>query len=147
VVTVLVVFVLGFITGGYLFSETQPRSILSVTSCDRCLSRTELQGLIASVVINRTPALMDPIVVLETDKTVAIRNPEPERSIDYLVLPKKGLKDVGDLSDGDSAFLTDAYAVMERLIEKDHLINYEIVTYGPGLQRARYLHFHLRSQS
>jgi hypothetical protein len=36
---------------------------------------------------------------------------------------------------------------MQRLIERDHLVDYDIVTYGPGLQQAHYLHFHLRSAS
>jgi hypothetical protein len=139
------IFSSGLVVGGYLFSKSQPRSFLSLQSCDRCLSRSELQGLIASVLVNRTPALLEPIVVMETDKTVAIKNPEPERPIDYLVLPKKDIKDAGALSDADRAYLIDAYAVIERLIQRDHLVAYDIVSYGPALQKARYLHFHLRS--
>lgn len=141
----LLVFVAGIVVGGYLFAKTQPRSFLSLQSCDSCLSRSDLQGLVVSVLVNQMPAALDPVVVMETDKTVAIKNPSPERSIDYLVLPKKDIKNVGALADADRAYLIDAYAVIQRLIDKDHLVAYDVVTYGPGLQQARYLHFHLRS--
>lgn len=141
----IVLFGIGVMVGGYLFAKTQPRSVLSLQTCDSCLSRSDLQGLVASVLINQAPATLNPIVVMETDKTVAIKSPSPERSIDYLVLPKKDIKNVGELSDADRAYLVDAYAVIQRLIDRDHLAAYDVVTYGPALQQARYLHFHLRS--
>ncbi|MEA2646064.1 MAG: histidine triad family protein [Chloroflexota bacterium] len=141
----LVAFLVGLLVGGYLFSRSQPRSFLSLQSCTRCLSRAELQGLVASVVVNRMPAAAEPLVVFETDRTVAIKSPEPERRIDYLVLPKKDIKNIGELADADRAYLDDAFAVIQHLIESDHLADYDVITYGPGQQKATYLHFHLRS--
>jgi hypothetical protein len=139
----LAVFVVGIVVGGYLFSHTQPRSFLSLQHCTHCLDRNELAGLVGSVVMNKAPLLLDPVVVMETDKTVAIKSPIPEAKTDYVVIPKKDIKDAGELSDSDRLYLIDAYAVMQRLIDEKHLRNYTILTYGPDLQRVRYLHFHL----
>jgi hypothetical protein len=141
----LLLFLIGLTAGGYLFSKSQPRSVLSLQSCHRCLSRSDLQGLIASVLVNRLPGALAPIVVAETDMTVAIKSPQPERSVDYLIIPKKDIKDIGEISDSDRPYLIDAYAVIQRLIQKDHLVSYDVISYGPGLQTARYLHWHLRS--
>ncbi len=137
--------VLGIVIGGYLFAKSQPRSFLALNQCIHCLAPNELAGLVGSVIVNATPALLQPVVVLETDKTLVIKNPKPENQIDFVVIPKKDIKDAGELSQGGSAYLIDAYAVMQRLAEKYHLREYQIKTYGPGWQSVRYLHFHLES--
>lgn len=135
----------GIIIGGYLFSKTQPRSFLNIQNCTQCLSRSELAGLVGSVVVNRAPIALAPVVVMETDKTVVVKKPSSEAATDYVVIPKKDIKDVGELSEADKDYLIDAYAVIERLIEKDKLHKYQVVTNGPGTQQVRYLHFHLVS--
>lgn len=142
---ILGVLLVGIIVGGYLFSKTQPRSILSVQHCDHCLSLNELTGLVGSVVVNQAPLLLKPVVVYETDKTVAIKNPYPESAVDYVIIPKKDIKDIGDLSDEDQPYLRDAYAVATQLINAKHLRDYSMKTYGPGYRQVRYLHFHLES--
>lgn len=139
------IFLAGVIIGGYLFAKTQPRSLLSIQSCDHCLSPNELTGLAGSALVNQAPLLLKPVVVFETNKTVAIKNPHPEASFDYVIIPKKDIKDIGELSESDKDYLSDAYAVIEQLIQKYHLRAYQVVTYGPGLQNVRYLHFHLEA--
>ena len=69
------------------------------------------------------------------------------RGVHYVIIPKKDLKDVADLSETDAPYLTDAYLVARRLIERDRLRNYRLYTNGPGIQDATYLHFHLISAS
>ncbi len=145
ILIVACVFFTGIVVGGYLFAKTQPRSFLSINSCNHCLAPNELAGLVGSVAVNSTSLLLAPAVIMETDKTVVIKNPVPEAKTDYVVIPKKDIKDAGELSDGDKEYLADAYAVMERIIQRDNLRSYEIVTYGPGRQQVRYLHFHLES--
>jgi diadenosine tetraphosphate (Ap4A) HIT family hydrolase len=104
-----------------------------------------LAGLVGSVAINSAPLLIQPVAIMETDKTVAIKNPVPEAAVDYVIIPKKDIKDVGELSNADKIYLDDVYAVIERLIEKYKLRKYQVVTYGPDRQQVRYLHFHLKS--
>lgn len=134
--------VLGVVTGGYLFTHSQPRSILSLDRCPRCLSAKELGGLLMSAGIQQTPGLV-PDVVYETDKTVVIRNPLVHSGIDYVILPKADIRDIGELSDRDAPYLVDAYRVARHLIEEKKLSNYRFYTNGPDLQDITYLHFHL----
>jgi histidine triad (HIT) family protein len=135
--------VLGVILGGYLFSDTRPRSFLALTKCEgTCLNANEFLGLLTSVGVERFSGLL-PSVVKETDKTIVIESPNPQARIHYLVIPKKDIKNIADLSDADSAYLLDAYKVAGDLIREKNLTNYRLTTNGPGYQTVTYLHFHL----
>jgi len=132
----------GVVIGGYLFSQSQPRSLVSINQCQDCLSAKDLLGLLASAGIQKLPGLM-PFVVFETDKTIAIKSPLPEAQVDYVIFPKKDIKNIGEITKEDAPYLLDAYLVARHIIENEKLVNYEIVTNGPGLQTISYLHFHL----
>lgn len=138
--------VLGVMLGAYLFSGVQPRSFLSIHKCEEhCLSRKELLGLIGSLVVQKVPGVL-PSILMETDKTIAFEHPNPAMPIHYMIVPKRDIKDISDISADDQEYLIDAFAVMRALIEEHHLTNYRIVTNGPGVQQVRYLHFHLLAQ-
>ena len=141
----LSLFIVGVLIGGYLFSQSQPRSILSISRCQDCLSYKDLAGLLASVGFNRFPNLI-PFVVFETDKTIAIKNPFT-KAADYVIFPKKDIKNIGEYSGEYAAYLNDAYLVARKLIEENKSPNYQFFTNGPGFQDATYLHFHLHYES
>ena len=144
--------ILGVLIGGYLFSRTQPRSLLSLNRCENCWAPRELAGLVASAGINRFPALI-PKVEFETDKTIVIKNPFPIRaanpdnrdaqSVDYLIFPKKDIKNIGEFSEEDAAYIADAFLVARHIIEQNKSTMYRVFTNGPGFQDIGYLHFHL----
>ena len=131
IVSIIAALVIGIVTGGYLFS------------CGgTCLQENELLGLLTSVGVQRFSALA-PSVVKETDKTIVIEHPSPQARIHYLVIPKKDIKNVGDLSDADSAYLIDAFKTVSEIIREKNLTNYRLTTNGPEYQTMTYLHFHL----
>ena len=66
--------VIGVVVGASLFSESQPRSIISLQHCDNRLSAADLAGLLGSVVIQKFTGVV-PFVVVETDKTIALQYP------------------------------------------------------------------------
>jgi hypothetical protein len=132
----------GILIGGYLFSQSQPRSFLAINRCQNCLTHEDLLGLIASVGIQKFPSLM-PFVVFETDKTVAIKLPFPLKRIHYVIIPKKDIKNIGEISEADTQYLTDAFFVVRWIIEQEKLSKYRFYTNGPGSQNVTYLHFHL----
>jgi len=143
----LIIFVAGIVVGGYLFRDVQPRSFLKIDACDKnCLNPNELLGLIGSVGIQNLPDLM-PFVVKETDKTVAIDSPVHEAPIHYVIIPKKDIKDAGDISESDKEYLADAYAVIGQIIREENLTKYKIYTNGPYYQTVTYLHFHLLAKA
>jgi len=143
--TVLVYFIilsLGIVCGGYLFSQSQPRSFLSISNCQHCLSENDLVGLLASVGIQKFSKLI-PSVVFETDKTIAIKIPDKQVRYHYVIIPKKDIKNIGELTDADAQYLIDAFFVARKIIEDKNLFKYTLHTNGPGIQDVTYLHFHL----
>lgn len=133
----------GVAVGAYLFTDTRVRTYLSAAHCNtHCFSTKEIGGLLVSIGIQKTPGLL-PNVVEETDRTIAMKSPEPLAKVDFLVLPKKDILDLGDLTSDDAAYVSDAFAVMADLVRANHLTSYKVITNGPGYQQVRYLHFHL----
>ena len=143
IVLILVALVIGVVLGGYLFANTRPRSFLALNNCDgTCFQANELLGLLTSVGIQRFPALL-PKVVKETDKTIVIEHPSPQARIHYLVIPKRDIKNIAELSDGDGEYLLDVFRVVCEIVKEKNLTEYRLTTNGPGYQGVTYLHFHL----
>lgn len=143
VVLMLAALALGVLIGGYLFSDTQPRSVLALNRCQgNCLQSNELVGLLTSVGIQKFGALV-PSVVKETDKTIVVEHPSPLAPLHYLIIPKRDIKNVGELSDADDPYLLDAYKTAREIIREKNLVNYRLTTNGPGYQTVTYIHFHL----
>jgi histidine triad (HIT) family protein len=135
-------FFAGLATGAFLFTDVKPRSILAVRHCDHCLDANELTGLAASVGLQKfLPAM--PLVVMETDKTVVFQHPRPAEKYHYLIVPKKDIKSIGDLSEEDKEYLIDMFAAADALIRDKGLRKYRLWTNGPGRQAVGYLHIHL----
>ena len=133
----------GILIGAYLFSDTQPRSLLNIKECKtNCLSQQEILGLLGSVGVQKFSGSV-PFVVKETEETLVISHPFPRSDIHYVIIPKKDIKFVEDISEEDAEYITDAYAVMGVLIREQNLKDYKVITNGPGFQTVEYLHFQL----
>ena len=133
---------IGIVIGGYLFARSQPRSFLSFDKGRVHLRKKELAGLLASAGIQQLPGFI-PAVVFVTDKTIVISSPVPEARLDYVIFPKKDIKNIGEITRADSEYLLDAYLAARHIIEEKKLSNYRFYTNGPGYQKVAYLHFHL----
>lgn len=139
----VLIFVAGAAAGGYLFTNSQPRSFLAVQNCkSSCFHLNELTGLLASAGIQRIPGLI-PNVLIETDKCIAITHPFPESHNHFLIFPKRDIKNIGEISLEDQAFIMDCMGVIRTLIQQKRLRTYRVYTNGPGHQDVAYLHFHL----
>jgi hypothetical protein len=135
-------FSVGIVVGGYLFARSQSRSFLLFHENKVHLSKRELAGLLASAGIQQLPGLI-PSVIFETDKTIVISSPLPEARLDYVIFPKKDIKNIGEITKDDSEYLLDAYLAARHIIEEKKLSKYKFYTNGPGFQKIAYLHFHL----
>lgn len=137
---------IGAIFGGYLFSDTRPRSFLAATKCEgTCFKQNELVGLLASAGIQKFPALI-PSVVRESDRTIVIEHPAPEAPIHYVLIPKTDIKNIAEFSDADRESLINVFRVVREIIKEKGLVHYRVVTNGPGYQGVTYLHFHLTAK-
>jgi len=133
----------GFMLGGYLLSGTRRRKSMSLREwASGRLNRRELLGLLGAVGMTRTPGLI-PGVALETDMTLVVRHPFSEERIHYVAIPKKDIKNLADLADGDVKYLSDIFAALQDLVRRDRLTDYQVIANGPERQDVAYLHFHL----
>ena len=137
-----VTFVLGIAVGGWLFSQSQPRSFLAARQCERCYKANDLAGLLASAGIQRAGDAL-PFVVKETERCIAIEHPFRKVRYHYILFPKKDVKSIADISLADHEYVLECMAVMRTLVLEHGLRRYRVVTNGPGLQHVTYLHFHL----
>lgn len=135
----------GILIGAYLFKDTRPRAFLEIPNCTTaCMSKSELIGLLTSVGIQKIPAIIP--IVKETDKVIAIKSPQPLARINYIILPKKDIKDLGDLSPSDREYIDATFLVISELIRENNLKDYKVLSNGPELQVTNYLHFHLLAE-
>lgn len=139
------VFCAGFVLGSFLVVDVQPRSYLAVRDCENCWTTRDIAGLVVSAGITNVSEFI-PDVVMETDKTVVINHPFPQLPVHLVILPKKDIKDIADITPADEEYVVDAMNVAGELIRKYKLENYRLITNGPGYQSVRYLHFHLVSK-
>jgi histidine triad (HIT) family protein len=72
-----------------------------------------------------------------------IEHPSPHARIHYIVVPKRDIKSIGELSDSDAEYLADVFKVISDIVREKNLVDYQVVTNGPGYQSVSYLHFHL----
>ena len=141
--TWIALFAVGVVVGGYLFAESQPRSFLAVQEChDNCYRPEQLLGLLASAGIQRASTLL-PFVARETDRCVAVRLPLSDDLVHYVIIPKKDIRDIADISIQDQPFVLDCLNVIGTIVRSDRLSDYRVITNGAGLQDVAYLHFHL----
>jgi diadenosine tetraphosphate (Ap4A) HIT family hydrolase len=108
-------------------------------------SSAELLGYLGSAATQHAPGLIRG-VVLETDKSIAMKYPIPwEARGHFVVVPKRDIRDIGALAKGDEPYLVDAFAVLGKLARQQGMKSYEVMVAGPDEQHVRYLHFHLVS--
>jgi hypothetical protein len=138
---------LGVIIGAGVLRPLEPRSLLAWKTCEdrSCLRMNEITGLAAAAGLKLVPGLL-PGVVRETPYTLAIRHPLPEARAHFVIIPKKDIKNIGELSDADQVYLLDAFALIQDLVKTERLQTYIVKTNGPGYQDVAYLHFHLMSK-
>ena len=142
---ILAALFIGILIGGYLFSKSQPRSLLALDQCRSCMSHEDFLGLLASAGIQNFSGMM-PLKVCETDKTIAVKLPSSSRRIHYVIVPKKDIRNVGEISRTNEEYFTDALYVARWIIEQQRLSKYRLYTNGPSSQEVTYLHFHLISE-
>ena len=141
----LFIFIAGFLVGGFLFADSKPRSLLSIFSSGNCLAPNDIAGLFASVIVQKMPRLI-PNVIVETDKTIVFKHPRPKYRIHYMFVPKKDIKNIGELTDEDSEYIIDLFSTIVAVVNKLGTKNYRLWTNGPEKQDVTYLHFHLGAE-
>jgi histidine triad (HIT) family protein len=89
--------------------------------------------------------------LVETPRLVAFRHPKPAYPVHILIVPKKDVRDLVDLSAWDEGFVAgfsgDLLACVTRLVQELNLeaVGYRLIVNGGPYQEVPVLHFHLVS--
>jgi histidine triad (HIT) family protein len=85
----------------------------------------------------------------QTDNLIAFHHPKPEYPLHILLLPKKVIENLMDVTPADEPFLTDLYMTVQILVEEFGLQRegYRLIVNGGTYQKFPHLHFHLISGS
>jgi hypothetical protein len=122
ILSVLISLCVGILIGGYFFPSYNPGRFGN-KSLPELFNHEDLLGLLASVGIQKFPGRM-PFKVFETDKTVVIKHPFSSGRIHYVITPKKDIKNIGEISEANAQYLTDAFLVARGIIEREKLSKY-----------------------
>ena len=96
-VGLLLVFALGFAAGGWFFAGTKWRPLLAPASGGKSkVDAEELRGLLGSLAVRRMPQVL-PDVVMTSKYTIAFVSPRPEARTHFVIVPRRDIKDLGDL--------------------------------------------------
>ncbi len=92
--------------------------------------------------IQRLPAVL-PGVERESNECLAIRHPQPEGRVHFVLFPKRDARNILELTPEDQPFVMGCFALARELARESIVLNWRLVTNGPALQHVTYLHFHL----
>jgi histidine triad (HIT) family protein len=83
----------------------------------------------------------------ETDTLLAFHHPKPSYPFHVVIVPKKNLATLGDLSAADSDFMVDLFQVTQSIVAEFGLEGYRLIVNGGKYQDVPHLHFHLVADS
>jgi len=145
IISILLPFLIGFLLGAALMHRPIPNAPVELPPARHPWNPKDVLGLLGSLGIRAMAGHLESIpgVVVETDRTFAIALPARGNQVHYVLVPKKDIRDIGQVSSEDQAYLTDAFLVARHLAEKESLKSYRLSTNDRSLQTVAYLHFHL----
>ena len=87
--------------------------------------------------------------VRETSSLVAFHHPKPAYPLHILLVPKKGIPSLTDMSPADTDFLLDLFSTVQSLVLEFNLVQagYRLIVNGGRYQDIPQLHFHLVSDA
>lgn len=145
IVAIVFSLAVGFLFGAASIHRPIPAAPLELPPARIPWNPKDAMGLIGSVGIRALAGHLEtvPLVVLETDKTFAVTVSASKTRAHYVLIPKKDIHDISEISAEDAPYLIDVFLTARQLVEKEDLQDYRIFTNGPGEQLVGYLHFHL----
>ena len=81
----------------------------------------------------------------ETETLIAFRHPKPSYPVHILLVPKKAIGSLADLTPADNAFLADVFRTVPELAAELKLTasGYRLIVNAGAYQDVPQLHFHL----
>lgn len=83
----------------------------------------------------------------ETATLLAFHHPQPSYPVHILIVPKKKIDSVGELSAADADFTIELFQTVHSLAVELNLSGYRLIVNGGAYQDVPHLHFHLVSET
>jgi histidine triad (HIT) family protein len=111
------------------------------------VARSRVAGLVIGWGLSYMSALLPVERVYETRTIIAFRHPRPTHKVHILIVPKRQVRSLLDLSRAELNIVGEAVHVAQRVIRKLGLQNegYRLIVNGGQYQDVPHLHFHLVS--
>jgi len=111
------------------------------------LAKTPIGDLIVGIAFGKLSKLLPVKRVEETEKVIAFWHPKPFWEKHILIVPKKQIKSLVLVKDGDLEYINEVYRVAGKIVKR---LNWEkggytILVNGGDRQEVNQLHFHLNS--
>lgn len=109
------------------------------------LARTPLGGFLAGWWVSILSIAIPASRLRETATLFAFFHPRPSYPFHVLLIPKRKIKEMSDISVDDAVLLIDVFKVVESIIEEYDLkkCGYRLIVNGGQFQEIPQLHFHL----
>jgi histidine triad (HIT) family protein len=113
------------------------------------LARTRLGRYITVAVISNMDFLIPVQRLRDTPNLLAFHHPQPSYPLHILIVPKRRLAGLQDLSQADQEILFEIFQTAQSLVTEFNLdqVGYRLVLNGGKNQDIPLLHFHLISDS
>jgi len=111
------------------------------------LSRSALGDFIVGAAFGKFSGLLPVKRIKETDKVIAFWHPRPSWEKHILIVPKKPIKSLLELTAADFEYIDEVYRVASQIVLELGLeeAGYSIICNGGRRQEVHQLHFHLTS--
>lgn len=112
------------------------------------VARSSIGGLIVGWAFAHLSFAIPVQRIRETDKLIAFYHPKPSHPVHILIVPKKAIRSMQDISDQDSTFLVELFQVVKSIVAELALEarGYRVIVNGGEYQDVAQLHFHLISE-
>jgi histidine triad (HIT) family protein len=110
-------------------------------------ARSKIGRLLVGTVFAHMNTFLPVNRLYETDTLIAFYHPQPSYAVHILLVPKKAVARVIDLTEIDHEFLLDVFRTVQILVNKLSLAEsgYRLILNGGAYQEVPQLHFHLVS--
>ncbi len=114
----------------------------------RRLARSRLAGKLVSWILTYMSFVIPAKRLRESETLVAFYHPQPSYPLHILIVPKKAIASLLEITPADQQFLTDLFACVRELVLELHLDErgYRLIANGGEFQEIPQLHFHLISE-
>jgi histidine triad (HIT) family protein len=109
------------------------------------LARTDFGRFFTTLAFTKMDFLIPVQRLRDTPSLLAFHHPQPAYPLHILIVPKRSLKGLQDLTAADQELLLEVFLTVQSLVDEFHLepAGYRLVVNGGKNQEIPLLHFHL----